>query len=91
MSTPGFTRPALLPGVRLHRDRHRGQWVLLAPERVIELDEVAYAVLSRCDGSRTLERIVDELAGEFDAPAAQIRPDVAELLQQLLDKRLLAP
>ncbi|MCF5928581.1 pyrroloquinoline quinone biosynthesis protein PqqD, partial [Xanthomonas perforans] len=37
----GITRhsqPALRAGVRLQHDRARDQWVLLAPERVVELD-----------------------------------------------------
>lgn len=81
--------PALLPGVRLHQDRQRGQWVLLAPERVIELDEIAVTVLQRCDGTRTFGDIVAALAAEFDAPPEVIGPDVSELLRGLADKRLL--
>ena len=81
--------PSLLPGVRLHHDRQRARWVLLAPERVVELDDIALTVLQRCDGDRTLERIASELAAEFDAPPQEIWRDVCELLQDLCDKRML--
>jgi pyrroloquinoline quinone biosynthesis protein D len=80
--------PRFLPGVRLHRDQARAQWVVLAPERVIELDEVAHAVLLRCDGQRSLATIIEELAQEFDADPAAVAPDVIALLAELLDKRI---
>lgn len=81
--------PQLLPGVRLHHDRHRDQWVLLAPERVLELDPVAHAIVSRCDGSQPLSAIVDGLARDFDAPREVIEADVRQLLDQLAGKGLL--
>ena len=42
--------PALPRGVRLHHDRVRGGWVLLAPERAVTLDTIAHAILSEVDG-----------------------------------------
>ncbi|UYB53428.1 pyrroloquinoline quinone biosynthesis peptide chaperone PqqD [Xanthomonas sp. AM6] len=81
--------PRLAPGVRLQHDRARAQWVLLAPERVIELDEIAHAIVSRCDGQRSLAAIAAELAAQFDADPAEVERDVLELAAQLHDKRLL--
>jgi len=88
-SSDGATVPSLLPGVRVHRDQQRGRWVLLAPERVIELDEIAVTVLQRCDGHKTLDQIISELAEEYNAPAEEISGDVHELLSTLRDKRML--
>ncbi|MBO9737940.1 pyrroloquinoline quinone biosynthesis peptide chaperone PqqD [Xanthomonas axonopodis pv. begoniae] len=88
----GITRdsqPALRAGVRLQHDRARNQWVLLAPERVVELDDIALVVAQRYDGTRSLAQIAQELAAEFDADAAQIEADVIELTDTLLQKRLL--
>ncbi|WP_126967608.1 pyrroloquinoline quinone biosynthesis peptide chaperone PqqD [Xanthomonas arboricola] len=88
----GITResqPALRAGVRLQHDRARDQWVLLAPERVVELDEIALVVAQRYDGTRSLAQIAQELAGEFDADAADIEIDVIELTATLHQKRLL--
>ena len=81
--------PRLAAGVRLQHDRTRAQWVLLAPERVIELDAIAHAIVSRCDGARSLAAIAAELAAEFDADPAEVERDVLELAAQLYDKRLL--
>ncbi|WP_115049506.1 pyrroloquinoline quinone biosynthesis peptide chaperone PqqD [Xanthomonas arboricola] len=83
------SRPALRAGVRLQHDRARDQWVLLAPERVVELDEIALVVAQRYDGARSLAQIAQELAGEFDADAAEIEVDVIELTTTLHQKRLL--
>ncbi|MCC4600065.1 pyrroloquinoline quinone biosynthesis peptide chaperone PqqD [Xanthomonas melonis] len=85
------SQPALRAGVRLQHDRARDQWVLLAPERVVELDEIAVAVAQRFDGVRTVAQIALELAAEFDADAAEIEADVIELVSTLQQKRLLKP
>ncbi|QHG87827.1 MULTISPECIES: pyrroloquinoline quinone biosynthesis peptide chaperone PqqD [Xanthomonas] len=83
------SQPALRAGVRLQHDRARDQWVLLAPERVVELDEIALVVAQRFDGTRSLAQIAQELAAEFDADPAQIEADVIELTATLHQKRLL--
>ncbi|MBO9879774.1 pyrroloquinoline quinone biosynthesis peptide chaperone PqqD [Xanthomonas sp. D-109] len=83
------SQPRLAAGVRLQHDRTRDQWVLLAPERVIELDAIAHAIVSRCDGARSLAAIAAELAAEFEADPAEVEHDVRELAQQLHAKRLL--
>lgn len=81
-------RPKLAPGVRLHHDAARDVWMLLAPERVIETEGPAQAILSRCDGTRTFTAILDELAEQFAAEPAVIEADVREMLGELIGKRL---
>ena len=81
--------PRLPRGVRLHNDRVRGQWVLLAPERALMIDMVGHAVLSEVDGHRTFREIVDELASRFDAPREQISKDCSGLLDALRNRRIL--
>ncbi|MBB3821707.1 pyrroloquinoline quinone biosynthesis protein D [Xanthomonas arboricola] len=85
------SQPALRAGVRLQHDRARDQWVLLAPERVVELDDIALVVAQRFDGVRSLAQIAMELAAEFDADATEIEADVIELTTTLHQKRLLRP
>ncbi|MBB3806652.1 pyrroloquinoline quinone biosynthesis protein D [Xanthomonas arboricola] len=85
------SQPALRAGVRLQHDRARDQWVLLAPERVVELDDIALVVAQRFDGVRSLAQIAVELAAEFDADATEIEADVIELTTTLHQKRLLRP
>ena len=82
-------RPRLAPGVRLHFDTRRDAWVLLAPERVIEAEGPAPDILRRCDGTRTLDQIIDELAALYTADRAEIEGDVKEMLADLATKRML--
>jgi len=81
--------PRLAPGVRLHFDATRNAWVLLGPERVIETEGPASEILRRCDGSRTVAQIVDELATLYTADRAEIAGDVTEMLGELVAKRML--
>ncbi len=83
-------RPRLAPGVRLHFDKTRGAWVLLCPERIIEAEGPASEILKRCDGTRSVAAIVDELAAVFAVDRAVIVHDVTEMLTDLAGKRLLA-
>jgi coenzyme PQQ biosynthesis protein PqqD len=82
--------PRLAPGVRLHFDTMRNAWVLLGPERIIETEGPASEILRRCDGSRTIAQIVDELAALYTADRAEIAGDVADMLVELVAKRMLA-
>jgi pyrroloquinoline quinone biosynthesis protein D len=82
-------RPRLAPGVRLHFDKTRDAWVLLGPERVIELEGPANEILRRCDGTRTVRQIVDELALLYAADRSEIDGDVTDMLAELAMKRML--
>jgi pyrroloquinoline quinone biosynthesis protein D len=82
-------RPRLAPGVRLHFDTTRNAWVVLGPERVIETEGPASEILRRCDGTRTIGQIVDELAALYTADRAEIEGDVTEMLTELAAKRML--
>jgi pyrroloquinoline quinone biosynthesis protein D len=87
---PGMPeRPKLAPGVRLHFDQTRNAWVLLSPERVIEAEGPASEILRRCDGTRTVDEIIDELALAYTADRAVIAQDVTDMLQDMAGKRLL--
>ena len=83
-------RPRLAPGVRLHFDATRDAWVLLGPERVIETEGPASEILRRCDGSRSIAQIIDELAALYVADRAVIAADVTDMLADLVTKRMLA-
>jgi pyrroloquinoline quinone biosynthesis protein E len=83
------SRPAFPRYARLHQDRTRGRLVILAPERVYQIDPVGQAVLRLCDGERRVADIVSELAAIYSAPAELIAKDVVKLLQGLADKRVL--
>ena len=78
--------PSLPRGVKLRFDEARDTWVLLGPERVFNPDPIALEILKRCDGSATVEEIVDDLAATFQAERGIIEHDVTALLQELADK-----
>ena len=82
--------PQLPRGVRLQFDKKRDQWVVQAPERLFVLDAVAHEILKRCDGEASVASIVEELAVAFSAPREVILKDVCALLQDLVDKRVIA-
>ena len=80
--------PRLPRGVRLKLDETRGEWLLLAPERVVKVDAIAVAILQRCDGAATIEAIVDDLAATYAADRARIDQDVRAMLNELAAKRM---
>ena len=82
-------KPHLPRHVVLRHDKGRDRWVLLAPERVLTPDAIAVDVLKLCDGARTVDGIVAELAREYQAPAGQIAGDVVKLLTDLKDKGII--
>ena len=81
-STPKLPRHA-----KLRFDKARDKWIILAPERVFELDHVAFEVISRCDGGRSVEQVIDSLCEKFDQVGREvIMTDVTNMLQDLADK-----
>lgn len=80
------SKPTFPRHVKLWHDRARGRWVILAPERVFKLDDVAVAVLQLCDGARTVEQIALELSVSYNAPRERILADITPMLQELADK-----
>ncbi len=82
----GTSRPRLAAGVRLQEDKVRGRWVVQAPERMIVPDDIALAILYLLDGERSLDAVVDELAGRYAAPRQEIAADVTAMLEELAAK-----
>jgi pyrroloquinoline quinone biosynthesis protein D len=78
--------PRLPRGVKFRRDEARGRWVLLAPERLFEPDEIAVEILALIDGQTSVDAIVDMLATRFAAPRGEVAQDVIAMLQDLADK-----
>lgn len=80
-------QPRLAPGVRLQIDSVTGDAVLLFPEGIVELNETAQEILTRCDG-RTLAEIVSELADDYDVDPATLASDVRATLADLQSRKL---
>lgn len=80
------SKPALPRHIKLRHDAARGRWLILAPERVFDPDEIAVAVLKLCDGQRSVSDISEQLAKDYNAPASEILGDVVSMLQDLSDR-----
>jgi len=79
--------PKLPRHAKLRFDKARDKWIILAPERVFELDDIAYEVISRCNGDRSVGHVVDELCEKFEQVSRDvILGDVTSMLQNLADK-----
>jgi pyrroloquinoline quinone biosynthesis protein D len=81
-------QPRLAKGVRLEIDPATGKHVLLYPEGIVELNETAHEILSRCDG-RTLCEIISELAEEYEADPNALATDVRDTLSDLQRRKLI--
>jgi len=60
-------RPRLRQLFRLQWEPVQNAYVLLYPEGMVKLNSSAGEILSRCDGTRELDDIIDELETLFDA------------------------
>ena len=79
--------PKLPRHAKLRYDQARKKWIINAPERVFELDEIAAEIMQMLDGNLSIKQIVDKLAIKFaNAPVEQISKDVVLMLQSLADK-----
>ena len=83
------SRPLLPRHAKLKFDETRQRWVILAPERVLAPDETAVEILQLCDGVRSVEQMIDQLAEKYAAERNAIGTDVIAMLQDLADKGFL--
>jgi pyrroloquinoline quinone biosynthesis protein D len=58
--------------------------VLLYPEGMVNLNPSAGEILKRCDGTRTVEAIVEELRQQF--PGIELVGDVHEFLENAYER-----
>ena len=63
-------RPRLASRARLKFDPIAKQEMLLFPEAALALNETGAAIVRLCDGARSIDQIVDELAKKFRTPIA---------------------
>ena len=83
-----LARPSVAKSVRKQIDPATGKCVLLYPEGIVELNETADEILSRCDG-RTLGEIIRELAEEYEADVKSLAADVRETVSDLQRRKLI--
>ena len=79
--------PKLPRHAKLRFDEARNKWIINAPERVLELDEIASEIMQLVDGLLSINNIVKELLKKYkEAPEQEISIDVLSMLQSLADK-----
>ncbi len=82
----GGSCPSMPTYIKLRHDAGRGKWLILAPERIFEPDDIAVEVLKLCDGQRSVADIAETLAKEYNAPKEEVLNDIVAMLQDLTDK-----
>ena len=79
--------PKLPRHAKLRFDEARKKWIINAPERVFELDEIAAEVMQLIDGESSIIDIVDILVKKFEGASKDVvKKDVLSLLQPLAEK-----
>jgi len=84
---PGSARPAIGHGMRLQWEPAQEAHVLLYPEGMVKLNGSAGAIISRCDGVRTVAEIVADLERTYGLTG--LSGDVIAFVALALDKRWL--
>tara|TARA_B100000459_G_C8460393_1_gene149734 strand:- start:122 stop:409 length:288 start_codon:yes stop_codon:yes gene_type:complete len=79
-------KPKFPKHVKFRHNKARDEWVILAPERLVKLDQVAVEVLKLVDGQNSVIQISEQLSKKFNAPRETITKDVIVMLQELSDK-----
>ena len=72
----------------MQTDPATGNSVLLFPEGVLELNETAQDILTRCDG-RTVTETIQALAEEYEVDSKMLAADVCETLTDLQRRKLI--
>ena len=86
------TAPKQRPGVLVQQVKgDDATLVLLDPinGEYYTLEAVAARIWSLCDGERSVRSISETLSQEFDATPVEIERDVVELVQELVDAKLM--
>ena len=79
--------PKLPRHAKLRFDNARNKWIINAPERVFELDNIAGEIMQLVDGICSINKLVDKLLQKFkEATRDEVSKDVLLMLQLLADK-----
>ena len=84
---PDTVKPAVAQGLRLQWEPAQEAHVLLYPEGMVKLNGSAGAIMSRCDGTRTLADIVADLERSYGLSG--LATDVRAFVVLALQKRWL--
>ncbi len=90
MDQDSIWRPRLASRARLKFDSVANQEMLLFPEAALLLNETGAAIVRLCDGARSIDQIVDDLAEKFSsANRDTLRLEVEKFLASIRARGLL--
>lgn len=72
--------PTLAPGFRFQWEEAQGCYVILYPEGMVKMNQSAGEILRRCDGSKTVGVIVQDLNQQFP-DIDNLKADVHKFLE----------
>jgi pyrroloquinoline quinone biosynthesis protein D len=78
--------PTIAQGFRLQWEPAQSAYVILYPEGMVKLNPAAGEILSRCDGSRTVAGIIEELQKKFPE-ADTLSDDVITFLSTAYERQ----
>jgi coenzyme PQQ biosynthesis protein PqqD len=82
-------RPRLAPKARIRFDRRADRYLLLYPERGLELNPTAADIVRLCTGEHTVAEIVARLAEKYPRqPRPAIEREMEEFLAVLAERGL---
>jgi pyrroloquinoline quinone biosynthesis protein D len=81
------SKPTLAHGMRLQWEPAQAAHVLLYPEGMVQLNESAGAIMSRCDGVRSVADIVADL--EHTYSVSDLTADVNAFVELAVERRWL--
>ena len=84
---PLTAKPAIAHGMRLQWEPAQEAHVLLYPEGMVRLNESAGAIMSRCDGVRTVAELVTELERAYNT--SNLEADVTAFVAHAVKERWL--
>ena len=80
-------KPAIAHGMRLQWEPAQSAHVLLYPEGMVQLNASAGAIMSRCDGMRTVADIVADLERTYSLSG--LTDDVSAFVELAVERRWL--
>lgn len=84
MSDTLNSKPGIALGYRLQWEEVQQCHVLLYPEGMVQLNDTAAAILSFCDGKRSVIGVIAALENEYEAE--DLREDVVAFLLEAVDR-----
>jgi pyrroloquinoline quinone biosynthesis protein D len=82
-------RPRLAPKVRLRFDAQTSRYLLLYPERGMQLNGTGADIVQLCTGEHTVSEIIAQLSSKYAQSSETIEREVVRFLDALAERALI--